>query len=89
MARCRCLSPGSRVCAAIRCSRAPRWVIALDRLQPSADAVVMCAAVADLRRAEPEESVDPKLPKNQLLQAMESGWELVPDLLKAVARQAP
>ena len=61
----------------------------LDRLQPSADAVVMCAAVADLRRAEPEESVDPKLPKNQLLQAMESGWELVPDLLRRLACRRP
>ena len=61
----------------------------LDRLQPSADAVVMCAAVADLRRAEPGELVDPKLPKDLLMQAMESGWELVPDLLRRLVDRRP
>ncbi|MEC7896397.1 MAG: bifunctional phosphopantothenoylcysteine decarboxylase/phosphopantothenate--cysteine ligase CoaBC [Cyanobacteriota bacterium] len=61
----------------------------LNQLQPSADAVLMCAAVADLRRVEPEGSVDPKMSKDQLLQAMESGWELVPDLLGQLAGRRP
>ena len=61
----------------------------LDQLQPSADAVLMCAAVADLRRVEPEGSVDPKMSKDQLLQAMESGWQLVPDLLGQLAGRRP
>ncbi|QNJ18698.1 phosphopantothenoylcysteine decarboxylase / phosphopantothenate--cysteine ligase [Synechococcus sp. A18-25c] len=61
----------------------------LDQLQPSADTVLMCAAVADLRRVEPEGSVDPKMSKDQLLQAMESGWELVPDLLGQLAGRRP
>ena len=57
----------------------------LHQLQPNADAVLMCAAVADLRRAC---AVDGhKLPKDQLIASLEEGWELVPDLLEGLVRR--
>ncbi len=61
----------------------------LERLQPEADAVLMCAAVADLRRANAVGQVDRKLPKDQLLRVMEVGWELVPDLLSRLVNRRP
>jgi phosphopantothenoylcysteine decarboxylase/phosphopantothenate--cysteine ligase len=56
----------------------------LHRLQPNADAVLMCAAVADLRRASVVEVQ--KLPKDRLIASLEKGWELVPDLLAGLVR---
>ncbi|KZR85639.1 bifunctional phosphopantothenoylcysteine decarboxylase/phosphopantothenate--cysteine ligase CoaBC [Synechococcus sp. MIT S9504] len=59
----------------------------LQQLQPQAHAVLMCAAVADLRRtcsADVE-----KLPKDQLIGSIEAGWELAPDLLQALVRRRP
>ncbi|WP_114993462.1 bifunctional phosphopantothenoylcysteine decarboxylase/phosphopantothenate--cysteine ligase CoaBC [Synechococcus sp. UW179A] len=59
----------------------------LEQLQPQAHAVLMCAAVADLRRTS---SADvEKLPKDQLIGSIEAGWELVPDLLQALVRRRP
>ena len=54
----------------------------LQQLQPKADAVLMCAAVSDVRRT--SSSVVEKLPKQQLIGSMEGGWELVPDLLQSL-----
>ena len=59
----------------------------LRQLQPKADAVLMCAAVADLRRTS---AVDvEKLPKDKLVESIEGGWELVPDLLQGLVRRRP
>jgi len=59
----------------------------LRRLQEGADAIAMAAAVADHRRA--VVAAD-KAPKDQLQQALASGWEPVPDLLAdLVARRPP
>ena len=59
----------------------------IQQLQPKADAVLMCAAVADLRRTS---SIDlEKLPKDQLIGSIEAGWELVPDLLHALVSRRP
>ena len=48
-------------------------------LQPSADAVVMAAAVADVRRFGSAKAE--KLPKEAFLKSLEQDWEEVPDLL--------
>ena len=59
----------------------------LQQLQPKADAVLMCAAVADLRRTN---STDvQKLPKDQLIRSLEAGLELVPDLLQSLVSRRP
>ena len=54
----------------------------LQDLQPEADAVVMCAAVADVQRACLGDVE--KLPKDRLIASMEDGWQLVPDLLQGL-----
>lgn len=51
----------------------------LLELQPSADAVVMAAAVADVRRFGSAKAE--KLPKEAFLKSLEQDWEEVPDLL--------
>ncbi len=51
----------------------------LTLLQPSADAVVMAAAVADIRRK--GGAISNKLSKEDLLASMSSAFEAVPDLL--------
>ncbi|HGY5534775.1 MAG: bifunctional phosphopantothenoylcysteine decarboxylase/phosphopantothenate--cysteine ligase CoaBC [Prochlorococcus sp.] len=51
----------------------------LLELQPSADAVVMAAAVADVRRFGSAKAE--KLPKDSFLKSLEQDWEEVPDLL--------
>lgn len=55
--------------------------------QARADAVLMCAAVADLRRDSSEGS--PKLPKDELIKAIAQGWEQVPDLLQLLHARRP
>ena len=55
--------------------------------QARADAVLMCAAVADLRRDSSEGS--PKLPKDELIKAIAQGWEQVPDLLQLLQARRP
>ncbi len=57
----------------------------LTQLQPKADAVVMAAAIADLR-IKASKSSD-KLSKESLLASMGSAFEPVPDLLTELARQ--
>lgn len=57
----------------------------LRQLQPSADAVLMCAAVADLRRSSADRHL--KVPKDQLIGSLEDGWELVPDLLQGLSQR--
>jgi len=47
----------------------------------------MCAAVADLRRTRPTDVE--KLPKDQLIGALEGGWEPVPDLLQSLVSRRP
>ena len=59
----------------------------LQQLQPKADALLMCAAVADLRRTRPV--ADEKLPKHELVGSIEGGWSLVPDLLEGLVRSRP
>ena len=59
----------------------------IQQLQPKADAVLMCAAVADLRRTSP--TAVEKLPKDQLIGSLEGGWELVPDLLQLLVSRRP
>ena len=61
-------------------------VCLLER-QPRADAVLMCAAVADLRRDSSEGS--PKLPKDALIKAIAQGWKQVPDLLQLLHARRP
>ena len=57
---------------------------ALQQALPSADALVMTAAVVDLRRdAAPQD----KLAKQELPAALSSGWTEVPDLLAHLSRQ--
>ena len=51
---------------------------ALTRHRDQADAMAMVAAVADHRRAEP---LAQKLSKLDMLEALHTGWETVPDLL--------
>ena len=55
--------------------------------QPRADAVLMCAAVADLRRKRLEDSS--KLPKGELMKTIAEGWEQVPDLLQLLRSRRP
>ena len=57
---------------------------ALLLAQPGSDVLVMAAAVADLRRDGPLPS---KLTKQELQQALTSGWTQVPDLLSNLTRQ--
>ena len=59
----------------------------LQDLQPQADAVVMCAAVADVQRADHADIK--KLPKEHLIASMEAGWQLVPDLLQRLVSRRP
>lgn len=59
---------------------------ALMAAQPRADAIAMAAAVADHRRAQP---LPHKLTKAELEQALQQGWETVPDLLAALVRARP
>ncbi len=58
-----------------------REVIA--KLQPTANAIAMTAAVADVRRKHSLKSK--KIEKQFLLNSLEDGWETVPDLLAEVA----
>jgi phosphopantothenoylcysteine decarboxylase/phosphopantothenate--cysteine ligase len=58
----------------------------LRQLQPEVDAIAMAAAVADHRRAAP---LPHKLTKADLAQAMEGGWEPVPDLLAELVAHRP
>ena len=60
---------------------------ALQDLQPKADAVVMCAAVADVQRTSTEGVK--KLPKERLIASMQDGWQLVPDLLHGLVSRRP
>ncbi|QEY32239.1 bifunctional phosphopantothenoylcysteine decarboxylase/phosphopantothenate--cysteine ligase CoaBC [Synechococcus sp. RSCCF101] len=60
--------------------------VALHRHQPEADAVVMAAAVADLRRAAPSPL---KVPKRSLIDGWADGWEPVPDLLAGLVAARP
>ena len=55
--------------------------------QPRADAVLMCAAVADVRRERLEDSS--KLPKGELMETITQGWEQVPDLLQWLGSRRP
>ena len=57
---------------------------ALQQALPSADALVMTAAVADLRR---DAALQDKLAKQELPAALSSGWTEVPDLLAHLSRQ--
>ena len=57
---------------------------ALQRALPSADVLVMTAAVADLRR---QAASDNKLAKQELQVALSSGWAEVPDLLAHLSGQ--
>ena len=57
---------------------------ALQQALPSADALVMTAAVADLRR---DAASQDKLAKQELPAALSSGWTEVPDLLAHLSRQ--
>ncbi len=59
----------------------------LNVLQPSADAIAMAAAVADVRRKSGFESK--KLRKDSFLNALTSEMETVPDLLKGLVSQKP
>lgn len=62
-------------------SSAAMEVCLLER-QSRADAVLMCAAVADVRRERSDNSS--KLPKGELMETMAQGWEPVPDLLQSL-----
>ena len=55
--------------------------------QADVDAVAMVAAVSDLCRVDGASAG--KQPKEQLLEAMGSGWTLVPDLLEGLSRDRP
>ena len=57
---------------------------ALHLAQPGSDVLVMAAAVADLRR---DATPTSKLAKQDLQQALVSGWAEVPDLLSNLTRQ--
>lgn len=59
---------------------------ALVRLQPSADAIAMAAAVADHRRQHP---LPHKLSKEELAVELTSGWQPVPDLLAGLVNRRP
>ena len=59
---------------------------ALRQRQESADAVVMAAAVADLRRDAVEQT---KLAKLELPNVLSKGWVEVPDLLAGLAERRP
>ena len=59
---------------------------ALVRLQPTADAIAMAAAVADHRRQQP---LVQKLSKEALERELTSGWEAVPDLLAGLVARRP
>jgi len=59
---------------------------ALVRLQPSADAIAMAAAVADHRRQHP---LAHKLSKEELANELTSGWQPVPDLLAGLVNRRP
>ena len=76
---------------ALRChpiDSAAELETALRDLQPQADAIAMAAAVADLRRSDPD-SLE-KRSKAELLEQLGEGWQLVPDLLSGVtARRRP
>lgn len=58
--------------------------LAMGQVLPDADRIVMTAAVADLRRQQPDQG---KLPKMQIQDALAGGWVEVPDLLAALSRQ--
>ena len=57
----------------------------LESLQPTVDAVVMAAAVADLRKK--GGALSQKLRKESLLKSMQDGFEPVPDLLSEVTKK--
>ena len=57
----------------------------LESLQPTVDAVVMAAAVADLRKK--GGALSQKLRKESLLKSMQDGFEPVPDLLREVTKK--
>ena len=57
---------------------------ALQRALPSADVLVMTAAVADLRR---DVAPEHKVAKQELQAALSSGWAEVPDLLAHLSGQ--
>jgi phosphopantothenoylcysteine decarboxylase/phosphopantothenate--cysteine ligase len=59
---------------------------ALVRLQPSAAAIAMAAAVADHRRQHP---LAHKLSKEELAVELTSGWQPVPDLLAGLVNRRP
>jgi len=54
-------------------------------LQPSADAVVMAAAIADFRKK--GGALSQKLKKESLIKSMEEGFEIVPDLLREITNK--
>lgn len=59
---------------------------ALVRLQPTAAAIAMAAAVADHRRQHP---LAHKLTKDELAVELTSGWQPVPDLLAGLVNRRP
>lgn len=59
---------------------------ALVRLQPTAAAIAMAAAVADHRRQHP---LAHKLTKEELAVELTSGWQPVPDLLAGLVNRRP
>jgi phosphopantothenoylcysteine decarboxylase/phosphopantothenate--cysteine ligase len=59
---------------------------ALLALQPQVQAIAMAAAVADHRRGQ---VLDQKLEKSALVDALQGGWEPVPDLLSALVQARP
>ena len=59
---------------------------ALSLRQPTADAVVMAAAVADMRR---DVVTSTKLAKTRLPELLSQGWVEVPDLLSGLKRRRP
>jgi phosphopantothenoylcysteine decarboxylase / phosphopantothenate---cysteine ligase len=59
---------------------------ALQQLQPAADAIAMAAAVADHRLSTPFRH---KPEKAALADALQSGWETVPDLLRQLVERRP
>ncbi|MFL0745828.1 MAG: bifunctional phosphopantothenoylcysteine decarboxylase/phosphopantothenate--cysteine ligase CoaBC [Prochlorococcus sp.] len=59
----------------------------LAELQPTADAVAMAAAVADVRRIGSAQAE--KLPKDSFLKSLGQDWEQVPDLLAELVRRRP
>ena len=72
----------------VRISASVELEDALFELQPQADAIAMAAAVADLRRQDGG-LTGCKPAKSALPDLMATGWETVPDLLRALAERRP